>query len=49
VTGVGATSLLNSVTLDPEVIETRNSVVGVTVLGTVEVSIEPGVLVPVGD
>jgi hypothetical protein len=37
------------VTLDPEVVETRNSVVGVAILGTVEVSIDPGVLVPVGD
>jgi len=49
VTGIGSTALLNSVTLDPEVVETKNSVVGVSVLGTVEVSIEPGVLVPVGD
>ena len=49
VSGVGATALSNSVTLDPEVVETRNSVVGVAILGTVEVSIDPGVLVPVGD
>ena len=49
VTGVGATSSLNSVTLDPEVVERKISVAMVAQLGTVEVSIKPGVLVPVGD
>lgn len=50
VTGFSLTSGLGSVTLDAtEVIETKAEIVGVTVLGTVEVSIEPGVLVPVGD
>lgn len=48
-TGVGATSLLNSVTLDPEVLEGNVSMAMVAQLGTVEVSINPGVLVPVGD
>ena len=49
VTGVGATSLLNSVTLDPEIVEENISIAMVAQLGTVEVSIAPGVLVPVGD
>ena len=50
VTGLSLTSGLGSVTLDAtEVIETKAEIVGVTVLGVVEVSIEPGVLVPVGD
>ena len=49
VNGVGATASVNSVTLDPEVVETKAKIVGVTELGTVEVSIDPGVLVPVGD
>ena len=49
VTGLTLTSGLGSVTLDAtQVVDTNTEIVGVTVLGTVEVSIEPGVLVPVG-
>ena len=49
VTGLTLTSGLGSVTLDAtQVVDTNTEIVGVTVLGTVEVSIEPGALVPVG-
>jgi|TARA_R100001460_G_scaffold70687_3_gene111353 hypothetical protein len=49
-TGLTLTSGLGSVTLDAtQVVDTNTEIVGVTVLGTVEVSIEPGVLVPVGN
>jgi len=49
-TGFGLTASVGSVTIDPtEVIDTNTEIVGVTVLGTVEISIEPGVLVPVGN
>ena len=49
-TGFGLTASVGSVTLDStEVSDTGTEIVGVTVLGTVEISIEPGVLVPVGN
>tara|TARA_Y100000114_G_C11717732_1_gene306851 strand:- start:440 stop:910 length:471 start_codon:yes stop_codon:yes gene_type:complete len=48
-TGFGLSISLGSVTIDPtEVIDTNTEIVGVTILGTVEVSIDPGVNVPVG-
>ena len=48
-TGFGLSIPLGSVTIDPtEVIDTNTEIVGVTILGTVEVSIDPGVNVPVG-
>ena len=49
-TGFGLTASVGSVTLDStQVVDTGTEIVGVTVLGTVEISIEPGVLVPVGN
>ena len=49
-TGFGLTASVGSVTLDStEVSDTGTEIVGVTVLGTVEISIEPGILVPVGN
>jgi hypothetical protein len=49
-TGFGLTASVGSVTLDStQVVDTNTEIVGVTVLGTVEISIEPGVLVPVGN
>ena len=48
-TGFGLSISLGSVTIDPtEVIDTNTEIVVVTILGTVEVSIDPGVNVPVG-
>ena len=49
-TGFGLTASVGSVTLEStQVVDTGTEIVGVTVLGTVEISIEPGVLVPVGN